>query len=131
MKIFRTFACAGFCDHFGEMRGKLFKFVLQRIFLFSGEMRRVVKLLNNGNSKNNYSIFHAFLRNSLTNFSLFGEMRGTVKLLKISTLFYLRRISPEFSTIFSTNIKNLASTHFSFKVPKTCTRFCPKFAPKK
>ena len=71
------------------MRGHLFKSVFNTFLIVSGEMRRIVKLLQS--STNNYSIVVAFLRN-LKNIShfFFGEMRRL----------YLRRISPELFLIF-------------------------------
>ena len=102
MQVFGTFLekCVDIC----------LKLFFNTILIFSGEMRRIVKLLKS--STNNYSIFDAFLRNSFKHFPFFlekcvdsifdaflrnsfnislffsGEMRRLVKLLKTSKYNY-------------------------------------------
>ena len=75
--LFWTFASAGFWYLFWKMCRKVVETCSSTHSSFlSGEMRQIVKLLNN--STNNYSIFHAFLqkivillKNSTNNYSIF------------------------------------------------------------
>ena len=97
--------------------------------IFSGEMRGLVKLLKTWkllkSSTNNH------LRRISPEFFLIfqffsGEMRGLVKLLKTSKYILSSTHFAGISDFFSTSLKNLASTHFSKKQAKTCTRFSSK-----
>ena len=110
---------------------------------FSGEMRRhLFKLLFNTfpiffwrNASNCWKLLKSSTNNYLRRispeffliFQIFsGEMRGLVKLLKTSKYILSSTHFAGISDFFSTSLKNLASTHFSKKQAKTCTRFSSK-----